>query len=380
MLLQYYLPHRTGLTLHVARLAEGLAARGHQVTVLAARHDRSLPVEERSPGGVRIRRLPAAFHVSRGVVMPTHPFEAARLAREVDVLHLHAPLPEAAWLAPLARLLGCGLLITHHGDLVLPGGLRDRAIEAVTQRIFDAAARHAHRIIVYSEDYRQHSPWLRRWQARCEVVAPPVVIPLPRADRVSSLRKQLCAGGAGPVVGFAGRFVREKRPELLVRALERVRERFPEARAAFAGAHRLRYEAHFERHAVLLAHHAEDLSFLGLLEDPAELADFYAACDVLALPSDTECMGLVQPEAMLCGTPVVASAVPGAREVVCRTGMGALFRPGDAGSLADALIEVISNRGSYLKPRSQIAAHFDLDATLARVEDLLRDAADAARA
>jgi glycosyltransferase involved in cell wall biosynthesis len=44
--LTYYRPHVSGVTVYVQRLAEALAARGHQVTVLTSRYDRSLPREE----------------------------------------------------------------------------------------------------------------------------------------------------------------------------------------------------------------------------------------------------------------------------------------------------------------------------------------------
>ena len=41
--LTYYHPHWTGLTAHAVSIAEGLAARGHQVTVLTTRHTYKLP-------------------------------------------------------------------------------------------------------------------------------------------------------------------------------------------------------------------------------------------------------------------------------------------------------------------------------------------------
>jgi hypothetical protein len=41
--LLYYYPHRTGLTIHVQSVAEELARRGHEVTVLTARYHPSLP-------------------------------------------------------------------------------------------------------------------------------------------------------------------------------------------------------------------------------------------------------------------------------------------------------------------------------------------------
>lgn len=120
------------------------------------------------------------------------------------------------------------------------------------------------------------------------------------------------------------------------------------------------------------------LQFLDLITDPAELAAFYAACDALALPSDSECFALVQVEAMCCGTPVVATEIPGARVVVRATGMGELVPPADPTALAAALLRVARHRASYVKPRHAIEAAFDLDHTVSEYERLLTAAARAA--
>jgi hypothetical protein len=52
--LLYYFPHRTGLTIHVQRVAEELVRRGHEVTVLTARYHISLPRDETVHNGVRM--------------------------------------------------------------------------------------------------------------------------------------------------------------------------------------------------------------------------------------------------------------------------------------------------------------------------------------
>ena len=83
--LTYYYPHWTGLTAYARLLAEGLAERGHQVTVLTARYWNSLPREEVHQG-VRIVCLKPWFRLSRGVVMPGFPLAARRLIREHDVV------------------------------------------------------------------------------------------------------------------------------------------------------------------------------------------------------------------------------------------------------------------------------------------------------
>ncbi|HUD70770.1 MAG TPA: aminotransferase class I/II-fold pyridoxal phosphate-dependent enzyme [Dongiaceae bacterium] len=110
----------------------------------------------------------------------------------------------------------------------------------------------------------------------------------------------------------------------------------------------------------------DQLVFLGIVRSAQEMADFYAACDLLALPSDTECFALVQVEAMLCGTPVVMTDVPGGRMPVATTGMGRLAPRGDWQAIGDAIVEVLDHRERYVKAREAIAAHWLGGAPVAR--------------
>jgi len=72
----------------------------------------------------------------------------------------------------------------------------------------------------------------------------------------------------------------------------------------------------------------------------------------------------VQVEAMLCGTPAVATDIPGLRVPVRMTGMGRLVRPQDERALAEGLVEVLTNRERYVKSREEIRAIFDLEKTV----------------
>src|SRR5262249_55221517 len=118
--LLYYLPHRTGMQLYIQRVSEALVQRGHQVTILAARHRPELPDEE-IINGVRVVRLWAPpVAISRGMVMPAYPLAAWRLMRQHDVVSIHTPMLETGLLAALSTLTGRQMVLTHHGDLVLP--------------------------------------------------------------------------------------------------------------------------------------------------------------------------------------------------------------------------------------------------------------------
>ncbi|MGE5172135.1 MAG: glycosyltransferase family 4 protein [Rudaea sp.] len=374
--LQYYLPNRTGYTLHVQRVAEALAARGHRVDVLTARHRAELAPSE-TIGGVRVSRLWAPLRVSRGAVMPGYPWHAFRAAGDADVVWISTPLLETALWAFVSRLRGKRLVVTHHGDLHLPPGAFNRFVEAFTFANYRVAARAADALVAYSDDYARHSTWLRPYAAKVRVVHPPIAIPRPDPEAAARCRAALAPGG-GPVVAYAGRFVQEKRPDVLLRAAMLLRARYPGLCVAFAGERQLRYEDTFARCRALLEEAGDLVAFVGLIEDPQALADFYAACDVLALPSDTECFALVQVEAMLCGTPVVASDIPGGRVPVVETAMGRLFRAGDPRALAEALDEVLRNRSRFVKQRERVDAAFSLTRTVDAYEAIFAGVDDAA--
>jgi glycosyltransferase involved in cell wall biosynthesis len=79
------------------------------------------------------------------------------------------------------------------------------------------------------------------------------------------------------------------------------------------------------------------------------MAAFFHECEVTVLPSinSTESYGLVQVESMTCGTPVVASDLPGVRVPVSMTGMGRIFPPADPNKLAEVLIEVLDQPAEF---------------------------------
>ncbi|HYG61229.1 MAG TPA: glycosyltransferase family 4 protein, partial [Thermoanaerobaculia bacterium] len=153
-----YLPHRTGLTPDVQQLAERLAARGHRVTVVCARHDPSTPLGESWENGVRVVRLwPFPLAISRGMVMPGYPWRVLKLMREHELVSVHTPMLETAL---LARLTGRRIVCTHHGDLVLPGGLGNRLITSAMFGLYTSMAKDAAAMVCHTLDYARHSSYL----------------------------------------------------------------------------------------------------------------------------------------------------------------------------------------------------------------------------
>jgi glycosyltransferase involved in cell wall biosynthesis len=369
--LTYYRPHTSGLTIYAERLSRALAARGHEVTVLTSRYDPDTPLHEWLEG-VEIVRVPVAFRVSKGVIMPGFGRIATRLVRSHDVLSLHLPQFDASGLALRGRRSKKPVLLTYHCDLHLPPGLFNWVVDRTVFLSNQLAARWCDSIVAYTEDYATHSPFLSRHLDRIRVIPPPVDLPSPSASEVAAFREKWNPDGRR-MIGMAARLANEKGLEHLLEALPRVRARFPGTRVLFAGQHEnvLGEEAYLRRLTPLLEREREHLDFVGVL-DPHGMSLFYRNLDVLVVPSinSTESFGLVQVEAMLAGTPSIASDLPGVRQPVRMTGMGEVFPVADSAALAEALVRVLSDRERYVVPRAKVESLF----STARTAELYEEA------
>ena len=369
MALTYYHPHWTGLTAYAKRLAEGLARRGHTVTVLTSRHEPGLPLEE-TIAGVRVVRLPVAARLSRGVVMPSLPAALWRRMRESDVVQIHTPLPEAPLVTLYGRLLGRPVVFTHHGDVVMPAGAVNRVIEASVTSAMRQALRMATRITVHSGDYARNSRFLSPFLYKLDAIYPPSDLPAPNRSAAAAWRRELGLEKR-PVVGFAGRWVEEKGFDYLLQAIPRVLADMPDTHFVYAGEPNIAYEDFYRKCQPLLEPVREHVTMLGLITDPQKLANFYGLVDLFALPSRTDCFPSTQVEAVLSGTPLVTADIPGAREVVSVTKMGLLVPPRDPAAMARGILEVLANRDSYVRPPAEIASVFSLEKSVAEYESLL---------
>jgi len=365
IVLNYYRPYVSGLTETAAVVAEGLAARGWRVAVVAARHDRELPPFE-VIAGVDVHRTRVVFRYGKGVISPTFLTVARQVMRRSRVVNLHLPMLEAGLLVRLAAKTP--VAVTYQCDVNLGNSIIDRPIVRVMDASTRAAMRRSGQVIVSSMDYASVSRIAGALPTVPAEVAPP-------SDRRTGGEPRF-REDEGPHIGFLGRIVEEKGLEYLVRAFHRIQD--PTARLLVGG--------DFEKvaggsviEAVRTASDGDErIRFLGFLPDD-HLADFYASLDAFALPSvnSLEAFGIVQVEAMLAGVPVVASDLPGVRMPVRATGFGRLVPPRDVAALSVALAEVLAApKATWAEPARLARDRYSTKETINGYERVLRGLAD----
>jgi glycogen synthase len=110
----------------------------------------------------------------------------------------------------------------------------------------------------------------------------------------------------------------------------------------------------------------------------SEVVQLYSHAAVFACPSIYEPFGLINLEAMACGTPVVASRVGGIPEVVVDGETGWLVPPGDPAALAEALRVSLADptraRRMGEAGRRRVEAHFSWDRIAEHTLAVYRDA------
>lgn len=159
-----------------------------------------------------------------------------------------------------------------------------------------------------------------------------------REERLD-LRRSLGVDDDRPIVLFAAKFQRLKRPDDLLRAAAVLAGEGLAFRLVMAGSGELDAELRALADRLGLS----DVTFPGFVNQAA-LPRLYAVCDVFVLPSDNETWGLAVNEAMCAGMPIIASNAVGCARDLVRDGVnGYTYPAGDVGALTDALRPLLAD-------------------------------------
>ncbi len=342
--------HLGGVERVYAEVAPRLAARRHEVTVLCS-----------TPGAPRTTRQDEVLYHRRRryatILRAPVARIAAALPHDADIVQVPATYPlTTSNVLTRARRLGLPSVLDFHFEAAPPGVIGKTA-GALHRTIGTRAYRQADAVLVRSMSYAQSAPSLTRVpQAKWRVV--------PNGVDVERFRPN--GGETGDFILFVGRLVDYKGVDTLLRALARHPPKLP---LMVVGDGPLRSSLqHLARRLQV------DATFVGYGADK-DLPRYYRQARVTVLPSRNrqEAFGMSLLESMACGTPVVASDLPGVADLAAWGGLVAT--PGDPDALG---LQIRRACTAGLLPRGRtladpIHATFSWDAITDRLERVYRE-------
>lgn len=352
-----------GVVEHAENQARSLMALGHDVRIvigndppgrltrlLHPREGRHGPVPDYVIPVGRTVIVPANGSLSNIVLSPAAVFKMRRVFREeqFDVVHVHDAVTPILSQYTLAGA-PCPIVVTTHAS----GGRWWFWGKLFWGVLFP---RVDYRIAVSEQARSAAEPWIG---GPFEIIPNGVALP-PEVD----------PGGREQRIVFIGRHEPRKGLSVLLSAWPEVARRTG-ARLRLVGADPLSVRFLLRR----LNLSEESVDILGIV--PTEvLIDELSRAKALAAPSvGGESFGMVLTQAFASSTPVVASDIPGYREVASAE-TGLLVPPGDASALAEGLVQLLSDepRRQELGARARRVAEerYSWDTIAARLEEIYR--------
>jgi glycosyltransferase involved in cell wall biosynthesis len=334
-------------------MAGELARQGHEVTVVAARHQTAAAATHRAGARIvrllardfsRWRRLPALGRYARFVTQMAYAAQVNQTLRALyrqrpfDVVEFAEVNAEGYFYArkpPATVVVRC-----HTPNFVLRRYYTRREMPFDTARIGACEQdliRRARALTAPSHDMA------RVIEAECSL-SPSVVRVIPNALNLGELPAFTeTPVSAEPIILHVGRLERVKGVEVLVAAIPAVLQQIPAARFVFVGADRHAATGGSQRAALETALQAagarDQVIFTGEVEQTA-LWEWYARASVCVVPSMLyESFSYTCAQAMALGKPLVATRIGGIPETVGDGGL--IVEPGDPVSLAATLTRLL---------------------------------------
>ncbi|MGG5171015.1 D-inositol-3-phosphate glycosyltransferase [Pseudarthrobacter sp. J1738] len=373
-----------GMNVYVRSLAGALAARGTEVEIFTRATYPTQPLVEHPAPGVCVHNVQAGPRrkipkedLPDLVNAMVNEIDAIKLAQphgHYDLIHAHYWLSGIAglelstrWDVPLVHTMHTMAKVKnqhlHSGEAAEP-----KLRELGEQRIVDAAARLIANTTAEASELQTH---YNARPERIDVVSPGVDLDVFKPAFRAQSRAAVGIPSNDFHVVFAGRMQRLKGPHVLLAAAGLLRETRPgiPLRLSLIGAHS--GARHYDLDVIAKRHNVLDAVTFVPPVPRQELADWFRAADLVAMPSFSESFGLVALEAQACGTPVIATRVGGLSNAVCDGRTGLLVdghQPAAWAQAMEALYDDEQTRGDLGRAASLYAQSFGWQHSAASVE------------
>ncbi len=373
-------PVLNGVATFSRNLAAGMAARGHEVIVIAPSQDGKKSIEV--DGSYTIYRVGSTVFpfYQNFRISPTPQLEVRKIIQEFqpDVIHIQMLM----WIGQAAMYFGkrynIPVVSTSHAmaENLLDNLKKVAPLSRPINYMLSDYGRSFHsRADVITSPTKSG---IESFGKHVEKIAKPIKIISNGVDLAAYAPKKPDAATYKkfglptnkPIVTYIGRVDAEKHLSVLVDAFRTVRET--------VDAHLLVVGAGVDLELLVdLADEygiTEHVTFTGRVSDEDKIMLEHVG-SLYAIPSPAELQSIATLEAMACGQPVVAVDA-GALAELCHDGKnGYLFELDDADGMADGIVKILTNkrrRERFSKESLKIASKHNLDATLKQFEGLYR--------
>jgi glycogen synthase len=361
LLSQDYLPKTCGgIGVWTHELATGLAALGHEVTVITRGNDHPTVDFE---NGVWVHRIVSQFQSTRDTpllpdlpqVVKDYAYTAYDEVMRVAVLRGLDIVSSPIWDLEGAACIADGsipTILSLHSTfkLVLPSkpewhenesyrkGHVDKMIEGEAW-----ALKNANHVLANSKAILNdigHAYGIKIDENRVSVVPHGIDV---SADIHTMPIKKINPKAVSLL--FVGRFEKRKGIDLLLESLPALLVQHPNLEVNLVGDHTVAFDGITPLWLRFQGQHKNQpwysrIKIHGEVSHTA-LQDFYATCDIFVAPSRYESFGLIFIEAMRYGKPCIGSDVGGIPEVISNGVSGLLVRPDDSKALASAIDKLV---------------------------------------
>lgn len=356
-----------GMSVYILALARNLGYVGHHVDIYTCAPGED-PIRIIGPN-VRLIHLFLPQVLSQGRVEKEHLSSQAEpifqqmeqrrreLGINYDVIHSHY------WISGLVGMLArekwrCPHIIMFHTLGWLKNHMawgENESEERITNE--RRLTRAAQCILVPTEQEKNHL--MIHYQAdpeKISVVPCGVDLGLFKPGGRSEARRRLGINESARLLLTVGRFAPLKGLDHLVEAVAELKPRYPDIELMIVGGDDS--DAGITRalqDRIIHYHLTKNIRLAGRVEHKA-LPCYYAAADVMVLPSQYESFGLVVLEALACGLPVAATPVGAARMIIQRDRNGILFNSPETADIAAGLERMLAWMNTHSMSHKQVRA------------------------
>ncbi len=373
-----FLPAVDGVVTSILNAKKELEKKGHTVYVFASGNGGTKQAAERHRNvfvarGIKLKKYPQysiAFFPS---------FDSLRLSRGIDVVHAHTPFTMGMSALIFARINRVPIVASFHTLFTNRSVIKEYTVQNKRLQKFILKRSWSYARFFYNRCNAVIAPsnaikemLVRRGIKNVFVV--PNGIDLEKFDykKVSGarIRRKLLGGKNknSKLVLYLGRISKEKNIEIMLEAARILKSKREDVRFAIGGTGPA--EDYYRKMAIELGI-SDIVKFLGFVKEE-ELAEHYAACDLLCIPSTFETQGIVALEAMAMNKPVVAANYLALKEIVINGKNGEKFVPGKPKSCARKIERVINREGRYNTMR-QTAERYSDEEVAAKLLNIYKD-------